>query len=303
MTEGERPDWTKGITRIVQDPIRFKLKLDIGEEVYTSLRMKKYFLDALDAGTGAFTGVGVATSTTVASTFFAPAGFLGAIGIGAAATPVGWAVTAGIIGAGLSVALGKYFVRGSSSRVRTVPDFINTPLDILALGLFDSIAMLSVKVATIDGEFADSERNLIKQYFSSEWGYDLTFIEVGLSEIEKASVEFSIKQVALNLAEFKKRNPDCNYSSMAKEIIRFLTEISEADGVLDEREEMAVERVKGIFDEVGSFSLAKTTKEGLSSVSDGGRKGIKAFGSGIAGVVGNIKSAGANVASKLKKEP
>lgn len=303
MTKKVRPDWADGIKTIVCDPLRFKLKLDIGEEAYTSLRMKKYFLDAVDAGSGAMTGFGIAQSSVVASTFFAKSGFLSAIGIGAAATPVGWAIAAGMVGAGLSVALGKYFVRGSSSRVHTIPEFINTPLDILALGLFDLIAMLSVKVATIDGEFAISERDLIKQYFSGDWGYDPEFVEAGLVEIERVSDDHSIKQVALKLAEFKKGNPDCNYSSMSEEIIRFLTEVSEVDGILDEREEMAVERVKRIFDEVGTFSLTKTAKDGINLAVDGGKKGVETISSGVGSVAETIKTASASVASGIKKKP
>jgi tellurite resistance protein len=303
VTETEQPDWMMGITKIVRDPLRFKLKLDIGEDVYASIRMKKYFLQAVDASGGVVTGVGVAKSSVVASTFFAPSGFLGAIGLGTAATPVGWAIAAGIVGAGLSVSLGKYFIRGSSSRVREIPDFINTPLDILALGLFDLMAMLSVKVAKIDGEFADSERVLIKRYFGDEWGYDHEFIEAGLSEIERSSGEHTIKGVALKLAEFKKENPDCNYSSMSNEIVRFLIEVSEVDGILDEREEMAVERVKRVFDEVGTFSLTKTAKDGISLASDGGRKGVEAIGSGVKSVGETIKLVGASVASGLKKNP
>ena len=302
MTEQDQPDWAKGITQVVRDPIRFKLKLDIGEDVYASIRVKKYFLQAIDAGGGAITGVGIAKSSAVASTFFAPSGFLGAIGLGTAATPLGWAIAAGVVGAGLSVVLGKYVIRGSSSRVREIPDFINTPLDLLALGLFDLIAMLSVKVATIDGEFAASERALIERYFAEEWGYDDEFIAAGLAEIESAADQHSIKQVAQKLAEFKKKNPDCNYASMADEIVSFLTEVSEIDGIVDEREEMAVERVKRIFDEVGAFSPSRTAKDGINLAVDGSRKGVKKISSGVGSVGRSIKSLGARVSSGLKNK-
>jgi tellurite resistance protein len=163
--------------------------------------------------------------------------------------------------------------------------------------------MLSVKVATIDGEFADSERDLIRQYFSTEWGYDLEFVDAGLSEIEKASNDHSVKQVALKLAEFKKGNPDCNYSSMSKEIVRFLTEVSEADGIIDEREEMAVERVKRIFDEVGTFSLTKVAKDGLNLAVESSKKGVETISSGAESVGETFKTVSVSVASGIKKKP
>ena len=160
------------VQSVVRDPVRFKYKLDIGEDAYQSLRLKKYLLDAVDAGNGAIVGFGAAKSSLVASTFFAPSGILGAIGVGTAATPVGWAIAAGVVGAGLSLVIGKHLVRGNSSQVRAIPDCINTPMDVLALGLFDLMAMLGVKVAMVDGDYDADEKLRLRSYFVDEWGYD-----------------------------------------------------------------------------------------------------------------------------------
>jgi hypothetical protein len=43
---------------------------------------------------------------------------------------------------------------------------------------------------------------------------------------------------------------------MSGEIISFLTGVAEADGTIDEREEMAIERVSTVFMTVNSFSTA-----------------------------------------------
>jgi hypothetical protein len=158
MTDFQPEDVMQSVEKVIQDSLRFKLKLDIGEDAYTSLKLKKHFLDSVDAATGATTGVAVAHSSLVASTFFTQSGLLGVLGIGATATPIGWAIAAGVAGAGLSIVIGKYFVRGSSGRVKSIPDFINTPLDILATGLFDMIAMLGVKLAAMDSNVNHQER-------------------------------------------------------------------------------------------------------------------------------------------------
>ncbi len=296
----ENSTWAKGITDIVEDPLRFKQKLEIGEDAYGSLRMKKYLLEALDAANGASAGVVAANSSIVASTFFAPSGFLGVIGLGTAATPIGWAVAAGTLGAGLSIVIGRHIVRGNSSRVSVIPDFINTPLDILAVGLFDLIGMLSVKIATIDGKFSQEERDVIEDYFVKEWGYDGIFVKKGLAEIELHADDNSVKDVAKKLADFKKSNPDCNYNAMSKEILRFLNEISFADDVLDEREEMAIENVKIIFDEVGSFSIKEVATDGINYASDIGKQGADFVSKQLSPSKEAFTSLGEKISSTLK---
>ena len=291
----------RAVTQVVSDPLRFKMKLDIGEDVYSSLKMKKYVLDAWDAGQGAISGAAFAGSPIVASTFFAPTGILGVIGIGTAATPLGWAIAAGVIGAGLTLTYGKLFVRGSSARVSVIPDFINTPLDLLAVGLFDMIGMLGIKLAAIDGEIDKSEVTTIKDYFVSEWGYDEAFVTAGLKRLEENHDSYTIQDIALKLAELKYQNPDCNYQSMSKEIVSFLHEISEADQVLDERESLAIEKIESIFKEVGSLSY--DMKKKLEKTAQIAKTGIDAATNQVSALgkttVSGAKSIGETIASKL----
>ena len=260
------------VTAVVRDPLHFKYKLDIGEDAYQSLRIKKYLLDAVDAGNGAIVGFGAAKSSLVASTFFAPSGFLGAIGIGTAATPLGWAIAAGVVGAGLSLVIGKRFIRGSSKRVRSIPECINTPLDLLAVGLFDLIATLGVKVALVDGHFDPRERDRLKTYFVDEWGYDEAFVAAGLAEIEQVHHEHTIRKIAEQLAQFKKENPDCRYETMAAEIIGFLKALIEVDGKIDTRELIAIEEVETVFEEVNSLQIGKAVHTAIDKVADTGKK-------------------------------
>lgn len=280
MAQSEPSDGMQDVETVVRDPLRFKLKLDIGDQAYSSLRLKKYLLDSVDAANGATTGFLFAKSSLVASTFFAPSGFLGALGIGTAVTPLGWAIGAGVAGAGLSLIIGKRFVRGSSDRVKQIPDYINTPMDVLATGLFDMIATLGVKLAEIDGEFVQQERDFITRYFVDEWGYDPLFIQQGLKLIEEQSDQHAIEEITERLARFKKANPDCNYRSMSREIITFLNGIAKADGHLDKREEEAVEKVEAIFEEINSITTTlsrygQSTLNGLGSGLDNTRNGLR----------------------------
>lgn len=281
---------------VVQDPIRFKIKLNIGEEVYAALRAKQHLLDAVDAANGAMTGYKIANSAAAASIFFAPKGFLAAIGVVSAATPLGWAIAAGTVGAGLSVIVGKRFVRGGSDQVKRVPDFINTPLDVLASGLFDMMASLSIKLADVDGSISSEERLVMQGYFIKEWGYDSGFVEFTLREIEAVSDEITIKQIATQLAEFKKANPDCNYKEMSKEMMEFLNELSEADGFIDEREEMALERIQNVFDDVGKFSIKEVAVKGASAIG----QGVGAIGGGSKKAAEKIVGGASKSVKRLK---
>lgn len=283
MAQYESSGGMQDVETVVRDPLRFKLKLDIGDQAYSSLRLKKHLLDSVDAANGAATGFIFAKSSLVASTFFAPSGFLGALGIGTAVTPVGWAIGAGVAGAGLSLIIGKRLIRGSSDRVKQIPDFINTPMDVLATGLFDMIATLGIKLAEVDGEFVQEECEFMTSYFVDEWGYDPLFVQQGLRLIEEHSDQYSLEEITEQLARFKKANPDCNYRSMSKEIITFLNGIAEADGFRDESEAMAVEKVEAIFEEINSITttLSESAKAGAGRVSRYGKSSLSGLGSGL----------------------
>ncbi len=280
MSETPQPNFDS-VSSVIRDPLHFKYKLDIGEDAFESLRLKKYLLDAVDAGNGALVGFGAAKSSLVASTFFAPSGLLGAIGVGTASTPLGWALAAGVVGAGLSLVVGKHFIRGTSSKVRTIPDYISTPMDVLAVGLFDLMALLGVKVALVDGEFDKRERGRIRRYFIEDWGYDEAFVDAGLKEIELAATDYTISEIAEQLAAFKKQNPDCNYETMSRELVIFLHELSAADGVIDGREVLAIEKVEGVFAEVNRLKLGAVVAGTLDAASEAGRRTADTVGGAL----------------------
>ncbi|BCO30734.1 hypothetical protein TspCOW1_08370 [Thiohalobacter sp. COW1] len=266
MEQKDNNQWFHGIDTIIDEPLKFKARLSIGENAYASLRVKNKVIEIWDALGAASTGAAIAQSSAVASTFFAPSWFLSALGVGAAATPIGWVVAAGLFTGGAWVGISRYVKNNTSSRVTVIPQFINTPMDVLALALFDLIAPLALRVAIIDGEIDESEKISITNSFINDWGYNEEFVNEGLLFIESNISEFSIAELASSLAEYKKENPDCSYDDMSKEILHLLREVIEADGRLDEREDMAIERIERVFKEVNKLKFKSRIKSILEKL-------------------------------------
>jgi len=247
MDDQHQINWFQDIETIVSEPLNFKAKLAIGEAAYTSLKLKNAVVQAWDVAGVATTAAVVTKSSVVAATFFAPTGFLAALGIGTAVTPIGWVIAAGVVTGGAWMGVTRYLKKASASRVTVIPNFINTPLDVLALGLFDLLAPLALKVAEIEGRIHNPERKLINTYFVKQWGYDSNFVAEGIDYTESQLNEFSVEELAQTLVKFTRQNPDCNFEMMAQEILGFLRNIVETGDNKDEREEMTVKSIESIF--------------------------------------------------------
>ena len=245
----------EGIEQVVADNLRFKRKLAIGEDAYASMRVGKALAQLWDVGGVAATGGTIAASTTVAGTFFATGGWLSMIGLGAvAATPIGWVVGAALATGGAYYGVTRLFRSYYGSRVDVIPKFINTPIDLLGAALMDMIGGLSFKVAQMDGEITHPERVAVKNYFVGEWGFDPEYAILALAVIEENVGNTTLKQMAASFGIFARDNPDCNFDAMRKELLTFLREVAVADGVLDEREEFAIEKVEAILSEAASMA-------------------------------------------------
>ena len=212
---------------IVSDPIKFKIKLAIGEDAYAALRLKNAVVQAWDVAGVATTAAVVAKSSVVASTFFAPTGWLAAIGLGTAVTPIGWVVAAGVISGGAWYGLTRRFKKMSENRVAVVPHFINTPMDVLALGLFDLMMPMALKMKPDHRVDTTRQHQRIHDYFVNDWGYDSGFVQAGMAHYDAQLAHVSIRQLAQTLAEFANQNPDCNFGRMSEEMLNFLREISD----------------------------------------------------------------------------
>ncbi|MCP4494652.1 MAG: TerB family tellurite resistance protein [Gammaproteobacteria bacterium] len=257
MTHQDQKDWFQDIETIIAEPLNFKARLAIGEAAYKSLKVKNAVIQVWDVAGVATSAAVVAKSSVVASTFFAPTGFLAALGFGAAVTPVGWVIAAGVVTGGAWLGITRYLKKTTDDKLTVVPNFINTPLDVLALGLFDLLAPLALKVVENRGTIEDMERQQIHHYFVKQWGYDPEFIEEGIKYIESSLNELSLRELAQTITDFSAKNPDCNFSIMSQEILGFLRNMVTIDGKIDEKDEIAFENIEAIFNSASKFSLKK----------------------------------------------
>jgi uncharacterized tellurite resistance protein B-like protein len=204
----------------------------------------------------AATGASVAASPAIASTFFS-GGLLSLIGIGTAATPVGWVIAAAVVTGGAYYGVTRLVQRRAGAFVETIPRFINTPIDLLGMQLFDLIGALALRVADIDGTVAPAERDAIKRHFVEEWGYDPAYVTRALEVLEGAREQVRVQAIARTLCEFQTANPDCNAEAMQAELMSFLRDVMEADGVLDEREELAIAAITSVFRKEQTLSVRR----------------------------------------------
>jgi hypothetical protein len=258
--------WFDDIDTIVAEPLNFKAKLAIGEDAYAALKLKNAVIQVWDVAGVATTTAVVAKSSAVAATFFAPTGFLALLGVGTAVTPVGWVIAASVITGGTWMGITRYLKKSSASRVTVIPMFINTPLDVLALSLFDLLAPLALRVSNTEPNIDQEKQTKIINYFVKEWGYDPEFTREGLKYMASKLTEFSIDELAQALAEFAGRNRDCNFKMMSREILGFLRNIDHLERQTDSPEAMAVDKIEAIFKKANKSSLSKKVRSGWRSI-------------------------------------
>lgn len=250
-----------GINSVLANEERFKIKIGIGKDAFASLKAGNLLGRLWHMGTAVGSGATVAASNGIATTFFG--GFWSTVGIGSAVTPIGWVVGAAVVTGGAYYGVSRLFKTYAGSRVDEIPKFLNTGLDVLAASTFDLLGSLGLKVAAIDGHIDSSERAAISEYFIEEWGYNPNYVQHALDVLLENIDKSSLSDMAKSLAEFANQNTDCNLHSMQLELRKLLTEIAEADGRIDEREEMAIERIENAMRT--RVSLGTSTGRAISS--------------------------------------
>lgn len=287
------------IELVVADTNKFKLKLGIGEDAFTSLKLAKSLQSLWDLKGAAGAGAAAAATPAVATTFFAStAGPLSFLGIGAAAaTPVGWIMGAAVLSGGAYYGAMRMLGKFNSSRVETIPKFINTPIDLLGATIFDMMAGLSLKVSALSHPVDDVERKAVIDYFGEEWGLSSEYAQAALPIIEASIQDKKLKDMAHSLADFQLENPDCNPTQMKGDIKSFLEEIAYSDGDYSEVEELAIEAVENILGHslAGHRQLAKSAKN-YAEVS------ASAIGSAASGASNVASTAAKSIASRVWKK-
>ena len=153
----------------------------------------------------------------------------------------------------------RLFKSYQGSRIEVISKFINTPIDLLGATLMDMIGGLSLKVAHMDGAITEPGRAAIKEFFIDEWGLDRQYVALALSVSEENVANSTLKEMVGTLRDFARANPDCNFDAMRTELLAFLREVAAADGKLDEREELAIERVEALFKDAGTVEAIAQT--------------------------------------------
>ena len=282
---------------VVGDTNKFKLKLGIGEDAFASLKLAKSLQALWDLKGAAGAGAAAAATPAIATTFFAStAGPLSFLGIGAAAaTPVGWVMGAAVLSGGAYYGAMRMIGNFNSSRVDSIPKFINTPVDLLGATIFDMMAGLSLKVSSLSHSIGDVERSAVIDYFVEEWGLSTEYTQAALPIIESSIQGKRLKDMAGSLAEFQLENPDCNPNQMKKDIKSFLEEIAYSDGDYSEVEELAIEAVENIL----NYSLAGH-KQIAKAATDYAKMSAGAVGTAASSASKVVDSATKNASSMVK---
>lgn len=247
----DQQDWQQKFSELnikspLQDSLNFKAQLEIGEKAYTLLRLKTLSEDVWDSAGVGFAGAKVA-STLGASGFFGTTGILGLLGIGTAATPLTVIIAAGVV-SGLGWRLFRGYLRSiSEDKIITIPKYLNTPLDILAVGIFDLLATLSLKVAKADGMINSSEFDKIVANFVTQWGYDKQFVEAGIAYFYVELDKYDTEKTAQEFAVYLRENPDCNFKAISKGTTSFLEDLASVEDFGYEKKQKEIQKIKEIF--------------------------------------------------------
>lgn len=282
LTEEQQIHSFDEVKTVLSNQERFKIKLGIGSDAFASLKVGKFVGQLWGMGGALGTGASVVASNTVAATFFGS--FWTALPFTAAAiTPVGWVVGAAVVSGGAYYGVSRLFKSYAGSRMDEVPKFLNTGLDVLAASALDLLGSLALKVAAIDGHIDASERAAMEEYFVEEWGYAPDYVQHALDVLQQNVDKSRLSEMANLLAEFSRQNPDCNFQAIQAELRKLLTEIAEADGHLDEREEMAIERIENSLRERNSLisSTGRVFSEAASEMGSAAARARKVTASYI----------------------
>ena len=237
----------KAPTEVLSKPLEFKVKLAIGEDAYASLKTGRNLQKMVDALSVASTGTAIAKTGTVAAMIGTKVGPLAFIGIGSMATPLPYVALAAVGSTAIYFGIMRKVRKFSNDRVITVPRFINTPLDLLAVSLFDLIAPILLKMCHVDGSVSDAELEIIEEYFVEEWGYNRDYFKHCITLLSDQIEGQQIEDLLTPLLDYIKKNPDCNQVEIANDIISILKEVAEIDGQMHPKEEAFLETVSKIL--------------------------------------------------------
>jgi len=249
---------------IIDSPLQFKAKLNIGDEAYAYLSKADNIIDfsiKLSAGLGGGALAGVAWFATLGP--FAKLAFL----VGVTSTPVGWIVGVGALSSVLAYGLMKAREKTKDTTSITIPKHLNTPLDLLGQSVISLILPATVKMAMIDGRLCENERKVLGDYLAQEWGFNRCFIVNALTEQERLITEFDYEQYRQLVIAATCAVKEIKYEVIKEDLLTILTEVMKADGNISPEEEIELEILSNIIlarGEANNGSTAKTVIRSLN---------------------------------------
>lgn len=232
------------IEEVIDDDLKFKYKLGMGEEAYTYLKNTRNLIEFLEViGSGGCAAFGTYT------TWAASLGFWGHLGlsVGLVSSPIGWIVGSGILGAFTNIWFKKFFRKVRQKTMIEIPKFINRPLDILGKHIAELLVPIGVKIAVCDGEFAESEQKSLVDYFHKRWGFNKDYIIKLVSKIKANINKYNYYQLKQDLKQLSTHNKELKYDIIINEILNIAEEIANADGIFRDQEKQELFRLKSIL--------------------------------------------------------
>ena len=229
---------------IIDSPLQFKAKLNIGDEAYAYLSKADNFMDfsiKIAAGLGGsslFTVAWLATLGPVAKL---------ALLVGFTSTPVGWIAGAGALSVILAYGLMQAKGKSTDATTITIPRHLNTPLDLLGQTVLSLILPVTVKMALVDGHLCENERRTLSNYLAQEWGYNRDFITNAIAEQEGLLTVFDYEQYRQLLIASTCTEKEIKYEVIKLELLGILNEIMVVDGDVSPEEKEEFEKFSKII--------------------------------------------------------
>ncbi|HIA45795.1 MAG TPA: TerB family tellurite resistance protein [Methylococcaceae bacterium] len=178
-----------------------------------------------------------------------------------------------------------------------MPNFINTPIDVLGGSICDVLTPILLKIAYADNDFSVEEKETIVNYFTDQWGINPAYIENLISEIGNEFTEFDYVILADSLKELAIESGDIKYDDMVKEIISAAEEVMASDGSIDEREVQEIEKLKLAFI-TAKPNIKKKLSNAFDTTTTRASNVLTSAGETTATGFNSLKTASSNLASK-----
>jgi hypothetical protein len=202
------------ISSVIDDKLRFKIKLQLSEKAYKFLSNAKN-LDAF----GSALAAGLAGAAAAYVAFLASLGIIQQVGlvIGLVGQPIGWMALAGGLGALAMYGSKAAIKRFDKEALIVAPKYLNVPLDFLGSSLLNIILPLALKISSESEKVSTDNQIIILQEYSS-WGYDEKYLNQMITIMVTQINDLEIDNIREKLQAISNEVNGLSYESL-KEIV------------------------------------------------------------------------------------